>query len=227
MKAIRSSPKLTDQVYQAILDDICDGVLPAGTHLVQEQLAEQLGVSRQPVQQAMTLLKADGIVEEVGKRGLRVTRLDMVQMRHRYAIRAALDGLAARCAAERARADSAVATDIEQRGRRILDAGNSAVDAGDTRAQVHHDEAFHTLIYDTSGNPFVASTAQPHWRFLRRVMSDVLRHAESPQTIWRQHAGILDAIVAGDPDLAEARAGDHIGIAAERLAQSLGLAAEA
>ncbi len=224
MKAIRTAPNLTEQVYQAILDDICDGALPAGTHLVQEQLAETLGVSRQPVQQAMALLKADGIVEDVGKRGLRVTHLDLEQMRHRYAIRAALDALAARAAAERARDDATVATDIKRRGREILAAGKAAVAAGDTLAQIRHDEAFHTLIYDASGNPFVAATALPHWRFLRRVMSDVLRHAESPREIWQQHAAIMDAIVAGDPKLAETRAGDHIEIAAERLAQSPALA---
>ena len=225
MKAIRSAPNLADQVYQAILDEICDGGLAAGTHLVQEQLAERLGVSRQPVQQAMARLKADGIVEEVGRRGLRVTHLDLREMRHRYSIRAVLDGLAARNAAERARADKQTATDIEHRGGEILGAGLAALEAGDTAAQVHHDEAFHQLVYESSGNPFLAQTAQLHWRFLRRIMGEVLRHAAPPRTVWEQHAGILDAIVAGEPELAERRAGEHIEIASERLGQSPALAA--
>ncbi|NIR59688.1 MAG: GntR family transcriptional regulator, partial [Gammaproteobacteria bacterium] len=77
---------LAEQVYQAILDEICDGTLSPGAHLVQEQLAERLGVSRQPIQQAIALLKADGLVEEAGKRGVRVTPLDATAMRHHYEI---------------------------------------------------------------------------------------------------------------------------------------------
>ena len=93
MKILKFQPSLTDQVYDAIVDQICEGALPAGSHLVQEQLAERLGVSRQPVQQAMALLKADGMVEEVGRRGLWVTPLDADLMRHHYDIRPAFSAI--------------------------------------------------------------------------------------------------------------------------------------
>lgn len=220
MKPIQSAPKLTEQVYHAILDEICDGALPPGAHLVQEQLAERLGVSRQPVQQAMTLLKAGGIVVEVGagRRGLCVAALDLTAMRHHYDIRSVLDGLAARGAARRAQNDPTVAADIETRGRTILSLGESALAGGAVAKQIQHDEAFHVLLYDVSGNPLLARTAEMHWQFLRRAMGDVLRHAESPRDIWRQHARILDAIVAGDAELAERRALDHIRLAADLLA---------
>lgn len=221
MIKIQTVPGLTEQVYQAVFDEICEGKLPAGAHLVQEQLAERYGVSRQPVQQAMALLKADGLVEEVGKRGLRVTALDLTRMGHHYEIRAALDGLAARAAAERARDDPAVARMAQTRGQRLLEQGRRAVAEGATREQIRHDEAFHNLVYELSGNPLLPRTAETHWRFLRRVMGDVLRHAAPPHTIWRQHAEILEAIEAGDPELAEARATNHIRMAAERLAQAM------
>jgi DNA-binding GntR family transcriptional regulator len=221
MRAIKPLPSLTAQVYQAILDEICDGALPSGTHLVQEELADRLDVSRHPVQQAMALLKADGIVEEVGKRGLCVAKLDLGAMRHHYDIRAALDGLAARGAAQRAKRDSAVAADIEQRGRAILAAGEAAVADAVIPRQIRQEEAFHNLIYDASGNPLLSRTAEPHWRFLRRAMGDVLRYAETPPAIWRQHAEILDAIVMGDPKLAEKRAVNHILVAADTLEKRL------
>jgi len=221
MTAIQTVPGLAAQVYQAVLDEICDGVLSPGAHLVQEQLAERFGVSRQPIQQAMALLKADGLVEEAGKRGLRVTPLDVTLMRHHYEIRAALDGLAARCAAQRAKQNPAVAREAETRGRRFLDAGAKAVGAGVPREQIRHDEAFHMLVYELSGNPLLPRTVEAHWRFLRRVMGEVLRHAEPPGAIWRQHAEILDAITAGDADLAEARAVAHIHVAADTLADAL------
>lgn len=221
MKAVRTAPELSQQVYQSIHDGICDGSLSPGEHLVQEQLAARLGVSRQPVQQAMARLKADGLVEEVGKRGLRVTELDLGLMRHHYDVRAALDGLAARSAAARVRTDAAVAARIEDQGQAILASGEEAVSKGDTRNQILHDEAFHTFLYEASGNPLLASTAEPHWRFLRRVMGDVLRYAEPPGAIWREHAAMLEAVVAGDPAEAESLATGHIRAAADALETTL------
>ncbi|MDX1709679.1 MAG: GntR family transcriptional regulator, partial [Rhodovibrionaceae bacterium] len=172
-------------------------------------------------QQAMALLKADGLVEDVGRRGLRVTGLDLTRMRHHYEIRAALDGLAARTAAQRAKNDPAVALEAKKRGEKILERGRQAVADGATREQIRHDEDFHNLVYELSGNPLLPRTAESHWRFLRRVMGDVLRHAAPPPTIWQQHAAILEAIEAGDPVLAEARATDHIRGAADLLAEAM------
>ncbi len=221
MKIIQSQPSLTEQVYDAIADEICDGALSAGAHLVQEQLAERLGVSRQPVQQAMALLKADGMVEEIGRRGLRVTPLDLDLMRHHYDIRAALDGLAARMAAMRARDVPGAAADIEKQGLKILRLGEAAVSRGAFGDQVRHDEALHKLLYESSGNPLLMRTAEPHWRFLRRAMGAVLRHAELPGDIWRQHTEILEAVVAGDPARAEALIVRHDLEAAEALQRAL------
>ena len=214
--SIRSS--LTDRVYEAILDDICNGAIEAGTHLVQEQIASRLDVSRQPVQQAMALLKADGVLAEVGRRGLQVTPLNLDLMRHHYDIRAALDGLAARLAAVEARSG---ANGVRAAGETILRAGNAAVAAGDIAGQVRQDAAFHRLIYDASQNPLLAAAAEPHWRFLRRAMSQVLRHAQTPETIWRQHADILGAVIDGDAEAASRKAVDHCLCAAAGLEQAL------
>ena len=225
MKTLHALPSLSDQAYQAILDEICAGTLPAGTHLVQEQLAAQLGVSRQPIQQALALLKADGMIEEVGKRGLRVTRLDLARMRDHYDIRAALDRLAVLRAAGHAK-NRDRATEIERRGLAILAAGRQAVAAGNIADMVRHDEAFHFLIYDSSGNALLARTAEPHWRFLRRVMGEVLRHAEPPQDIWDQHEAILAAVLEGNAEQAEKLTTRHVDLAADTLSMAITAAAD-
>ncbi|WP_165784284.1 GntR family transcriptional regulator [Zhengella mangrovi] len=221
MKLLPAQPSLTDQVYSVIVDEICSGRLPEGAHLVQEQLAARLGVSRQPVQQAMALLKSDGLVEEIGRRGLYVTPLDIDLMRQHYEVRAVLDGMATRMAAEQVRRSPGTATTLAERGKTILAQGQSAVANGDLAEQVRHDEAFHTLIYDHSGNALVARTAEPHWRFLRRAMGEVLRSAKLPADIWRQHADILDAVLAGDAEKAERLAVDHDLNASETLYDAL------
>ncbi|MFZ4806264.1 MAG: GntR family transcriptional regulator [Hyphomicrobiaceae bacterium] len=217
MKPLPPSPGLTDKVYQALRDEICNGALAPGTHLVQEQLAAQLDVSRQPIQQALALLKSDGLVRESGRRGLFVAPLDIEAMRHHYEIRAALDGLAARRAAERAGASPSVAAEIRHAGTAIIAAGSNAIAEGALAAMVGRDIEFHGFIYQVSGNPLLAATAEPHWRYLRRVMGEVLRHAEPPPSIWRQHREILDAIVSGDPEQAKERAVTHVRLAGARL----------
>lgn len=221
MKVLRPQPSLAEQVYDAISDEICEGALPAGAHLKQEQLAERLGVSRQPVQQAMALLKADGLVEEKGRRGLSVTRLNRDLMRHHYGVRAALDGMAARLTASRALADAGVARTYRRRADAILQQGKSAVASHDVAGQVRHDVAFHTLAYEMSGNPLLAGTAEPHWRFLRRAMGEVLRREALPGKIWRQHSEIADAIAAGEPERAEALMVEHDLTAADTLYAAL------
>lgn len=221
MKPLKPRPGLTEQVYQALLDEICGGKLTPGTHLVQEQLAADLGVSRQPIQQALALLKNDGLLHELGKRGLFVTPLDMVEMRHHYEIRSALDGLAARRAAELARCSKELAAEIRSEGEARIAAGKAAIAKGGIAQMVASDLAFHTFIYEASGNPLLAPTAALHWRQLRRVMGEVLRRAEPPEAIWRQHADILDAILRGNAERAEAEAIAHVRTAAQRLERAL------
>ncbi|MCB1995929.1 MAG: GntR family transcriptional regulator [Rhodoferax sp.] len=98
---LASAPDLVDQAYRTLVDAISSGALAPGERIVQEALAEQLAVSRQPVLQALRLLKADGLVQDAPGRGLRVTPLDAGLIAQVYAVRGALDGLAARLAAGR------------------------------------------------------------------------------------------------------------------------------
>ncbi len=215
-------PSLVEQAYEALLGEIADGTLAPNMHLVQELLAERYGVSRQPIQQALLLLKTDGLVQDAGRRGLVVAPLDMQMMRDRYEVRAALDALAAPLAARRCAASPEVAARTRRDGERILAAGMSAVSGGVIKAMIAQDVAFHAFVYSASGNPMIGPTAEVHWRFLRRVMGEVLRRSEPPHSIWQQHRGILDAIVAGDAAAAEARTLDHVRTAAARLAATAG-----
>jgi DNA-binding GntR family transcriptional regulator len=73
---IQARPDLVDQVYQSLLDAISDGSLPPGTRITQEEIAEQMDVSRSPVLQALRLLKKDGLVQDAPGRGVLVAELD-------------------------------------------------------------------------------------------------------------------------------------------------------
>ncbi len=218
MVLLTLQPSLVDQAYEAILGEIADGTLAPNTHLVQEVLAARYGVSRQPIQQALLLLKNDRIVQDAGRRGLIVAPIDLQVMRDRYQVRAALDGLAARLAAQRCKASPETAAHTRREGEGIVEAGLKAVAAGAIQAMIAHDVTFHAFVYEASGNPMIGPAAEVHWRFLRRVMGEVLRKSEPPPSIWQQHYDILKAIVAGDAERAEARILSHIHSAADRLA---------
>lgn len=192
-----------EQVYDTVAAEITAGRIATGTPLVQDHLAQRLGVSRHLVQQAVQRLERDGFVERSGARGLKVAPLDMDRVRNHYAIRGVLDGLAAREAARSVRRDPQARQVLETSGREIMRRGEAAIASGDVAEQVRQDAALHALFYRASGNPLLEQTAEPHWRVLRRAMTETLRQAENPREIWRQHAEILEAILAGDASAAE------------------------
>ena len=111
MKILTSQPNLTEQVHSALVADIVEGKLRPGERIIQEQIADLLGVSRQPVQQALLLLRNEGLLHDGPGRGLIVAPLDLARVRHMYEVRAVLEGLAFRKAAvinsERARSSGA------------------------------------------------------------------------------------------------------------------------
>ncbi|MBT5951543.1 MAG: GntR family transcriptional regulator, partial [Betaproteobacteria bacterium] len=93
MNKLKPQPTLVDQVYEAILSDITEGKFDNLRRLKQEEIAESLGVSRQPVQHALLLLRSDGLVRDASGRGLIVAPLELDFVRDLYEVRAAIDKL--------------------------------------------------------------------------------------------------------------------------------------
>ena len=216
MSNVQAQPTLVEQVVNAIVSEIVDGELPSNSRLIQDELARAYGVSRQPVQQALLLLRDRGLVREASGRGLIVSPIDPDFVRKLYEVRAMLDGLAARLAAER----DAERAKIE--GPSYLDAGRAAVESGSLHEQIEADMKFHAFINELSENSLISETTAPHWPYLRRVMGEVLRDdVQMPQTILSEHVAILDAIIASDGDRAEALSRDHISRAAKIFVQRL------
>ena len=210
MREIVPQPRLVEQVYEAILAEISEGKLPPNTRLIQDDLADAYGVSRQPVQQALLLLRDRGLVRDAPRRGLVVSPLDVAFVRNLYEVRAVLEGLSARMAAEQSSARAG--TD----GPALIECGRAAVAGGSVTDEIAADMAFHSFLYGISGNPLIGETMEAHWHYLRRVMGEVLRDDESiPGSIWDEHAAILGAIAAGDGARAERLGRQHIARAAE------------
>ncbi len=216
MRSLTAQPTLVDQVVDAIVSEIVGGQLPSNARLIQDDLARAYGVSRQPVQQALLLLRNRGLVQEAVGRGLIVSPLDAGFVRNLYQVRAVLEGLAARLAAEHGAARAA------KEGPTHLAAGHAAVASESLHEQIEADIQFHSFLSALSGNPLIGETTSPHWSYLRRVMAEVLRDDEQmPQNIWDEHDAILDAVIAGNGAKAEMLSREHILHAANVFVQRL------
>src|SRR5690348_5907804 len=159
MIPLEPAPNLSEQVYARILEAIIDRTLPPGQRITQNELADRLGVSRQPVSHALHQLYRQGLLAESGRRGFEVTQLDPLRIRQLYEVRGAIDALAARLAAGRAKSDAS--------GRAQLDA---ALQAGRTLGKntplsrlIALDVDFHSAIHRLAGNPAIEEMIAPQW----------------------------------------------------------------
>jgi len=215
MKVLVAQPKLVEQVHEAIVSEISSGKLKPGERIIQEQIAQVLGVSRQPVQQALLLLRKQGVLRDAPGRGLIVASLDLDQVRNMYDIRAVMEGLAFRKAAERNAARA------KKQGPALIQNGRKAVAGGSVASMIAADLKLHDFIYELSENPLIAPTMEAQWTYTQRVMGEVLMRGELPRDIWDQHEAMLDAVMAGDGPAAEALARQHITLAAEVMISRL------
>jgi len=211
MEALQPQRTIVEQAYCAILDAICEGRLGPGERLTQESVAKKLSVSRQPVGQALLLLKQQKFVVDAGRRGLMVAPLDRDFLRWVYELRLGIDPLAAVLAARRA-----TQPEIEQ-GERLIAAGQRAVREGSIAQLIAADMDFHMFIYGLSGNRLYVETMGQLWNHLRRAMREVLQHREYRKAIWTEHAQILRAIAEGNADGASALARSHLSNAATNV----------
>ena len=203
MAALPIPPSRVEQVYDALVEEICTGRMGPGSPLRQDMLAHRFQVSRHPVQQALLLLKNQGLVREFGRRGLEVTPLDADYVGHVYRLRAVLDGYAARASAGRITADGI------RHGRELVEAGWRAFDKPNFAEMIVVDVEFHRLLVEESGNPLLVESTAVLWRNVQRVMSEVHRAGGVPRWVWDDHSAIMDAVAGGDGDSAEALARRH------------------
>lgn len=207
---------LRDVVATEMRRLILDGTLSPGERLIEDRLAEQLGVSRNPVREAIRVLEAEGFLEVVARRGCFVATLSAKQADDLFEVRLALEPLGARLAACQASPDRIA------RMKAVLAQAQTSPDQHDldTLAELHTE--LHSLIFEMTGNNYLIALAIP---MVRRGQW-LLRQAAPLRTpsAWSEHHGLIAAIEAGDPDLAEARGRHHVLSVRSSMRQQLGAA---
>ncbi|MBB89932.1 MAG: transcriptional regulator [Magnetovibrio sp.] len=225
MPRLDPMPALAERVRDAIVDSILQGTYRAGERLAQEKLAEELGVSRQPVSHALNVLKEQGVLVTLGRKGLTVAPMDPALVVQLYQIRGPLDGLAARLAAGRVARGETAPGEVE----RLQDLADRYQDLGpgaeekprELARRINADMQFHVGLYRLSGNPLIEDVTRPHWVHFRRSMQAVLTHPGGRSEPWVQHRAILAAVLAGDAPEAERLSTHHSQAAATTAEASL------
>ncbi len=214
MLKIEPKPDLVAQTRAAIRGAIIAGELPPRSPLAQEDLASKFGVSRQPISHALAMLKQEGLVVDRGRKGQMVAPIDPEKLLALYQVRGALDRLAARLAATNAHKSSSGLLEI-------VDRGTDALNKRSVEALVSADIAFHSALYELSGNNEITTTAENFWPHIARSMRVVLEDKDQWPRIWDEHRAIAQAIEDGNIEKAGDLATDHAENSGEATYQRL------
>lgn len=193
---------LRDQVLAVLRLRIVNGDYPPGERLTEDRLAEDFGVSRNPVREALRVAEAEGFVVMVPRRGAVVASPDATTIADLFAMRERLETLAARLAAERASARDVAGL------RGLLDDARAATDRAEFSRLAELNSALHLRVIEISGNRWLASIASALYLHVQWVFRIGAAH-RAPHS-WVEHIRLVDAIEAGDPDAAEAAAMAHV-----------------
>lgn len=199
-------------VVQQVTAAIVNGHLEPGDQLVEERMAEQFGVSRAPIREALHQLQVLGLVEKRPYRGAFVSTIDEREVMELQELRVVLEDMAVRlCAANPS--DDAIST-LET----IVDNMAQVAGKGDRRQILVYDADFHDAIVQYSGNQLLADVWDLVSVKMRRFLYLKRHHThERIEDVVIAHAAILDAIKIGDPDQASSALQAHLRQVKERI----------
>lgn len=195
-----SQPRtLTERVYHHLKEQIINRELESGHRLVVSRVANELGTSFTPVRETLRLLEKDGLVQNIPHKGAVVTTPNRKQFEDIFAVRAVIEGLAARMACPWF--TNSDFSELEN----ILDRGNSYLAEKDTAGWIESDEQFHKFIshkYENAFHQRILSGILEHVRIFREVTTSTAVE-ENLQEAARQHRAIFDALKQRDAVQAE------------------------
>lgn len=205
---------LDQMIYDRLKTMIIEREIAPGDKIYQEKLAQELGVSRTPLVNALKKLEQEKLVTAIPRRGFFVrffTKAEMIQI---FELRELLEGLAARRAAQHISDDAIV------RLRSFFKNWNSSTAAKDQRKYVEEDRRFHNFLFEIGGKEFLSDILKTY-NFL--TMSHQVDRktilVRPPEETLSEHRAIIDAICSRDPVKAEEVTRAHLKRSRERLIQ--------
>jgi DNA-binding GntR family transcriptional regulator len=209
-------PDLFDDVYARLRNAILVGVLVPGERLVEEQLAERLGVSRAPIRDALRALEMDGLVMATGRRGKAVSTLSARDAWEVYTFRGALEAMGIRLAI--GRCTEAIYAELEELVAEMRRAG-AAADLAKLSAL---DVRFHETVCRASGHQRLFGAWKGMSNQIRLLSQQVIdTQYRDLADVPERHARLIAALRSGDADAAEHEIRSHIDSVAQRVTTTL------
>jgi DNA-binding GntR family transcriptional regulator len=193
----------SEEAYLRIRDRIVCLEMAPGSVVHEARLRQELEIGRTPIREALQRLALENLVRSIPHRGTFVTDVNITDLARITEVRVALEGRAARLAAERAGPADRAAM------RELLD-GLEAGGAADQRELMRLDQKIHRAIYRAARNPFLESTLERYFNLSLRLWFMVLDRGVRLREAVAEHAALLRAVLAGDGARAEESMHRHV-----------------
>lgn len=191
---------LAEQVARHIRGEIVSGTLRPDSRLVEQDLADRLGVSRVPVREALRRLETEGFITRLPRRGVVVASMTQEDLDDLFDVREVLEVQAVRLATQRARPE-----EIQELGD-IVARCRVALEEGDSEEFAALNGAFHDLIIEMAHNRVLSSLLAP----LHGRLQWILRQNDDPELVCREHEQLFEAIAGGKIRPAVKSATEHV-----------------
>ncbi|MBP2643921.1 MAG: rspR 3 [Firmicutes bacterium] len=201
---LNSYKPLWEVVSEALREAIVNEILKPGERLMEIQLAEELGVSRTPVREAIRRLELEGFLVTVPRRGTYVSNLSIKDVNEVFEIRTALDVLAAELAAER------ITEEELEHMERLLVQISEYIDNGNVDKVVDADSEFHDILYQASRNDRLVGIINNLREQFTRFRTMSMGYPGRLKNTLEEHRRLVEAIAQRDSDLAKEYAREHM-----------------
>ena len=213
---IDSYQPLRETVCEVLRDAIRRGILEPGERLMEVQLAEELGISRTPVREAIRKLEQEGYVIMLPRRGTYVSDVSVKDVKEIFEIRSALESLAAELVTLR------IEPDELDKLRTLLTEIEGQIERKDSMDKiVATDVKFHGLLYQVSRNERLVAIISNLKEQLARFRTLSMSYPGRLQETLQEHRAMVEAIAAGDVDAARDAAERHMEQAEETLLKAM------
>lgn len=205
---------LRDVVFENLRTAILEGNLKSGQRLMEVQLAEQLGVSRTPVREAIRKLELEGLVIMLPRKGAYVADMSFKDLIDVLEIRASLEGLAASLASERRREEDIAVLE------KVAKEFEESIKNADVENVLKKDVEFHERIFSLANNKKLYHLITSLWEQVHRFRVTYVSDYEASLSLVDEHNKILEAIKDGDCEKAKRYATEHIELAEQFFMES-------
>ena len=195
---------LREMVFDVLLEAIMSGQLPPGERLMEVQLADEMGVSRTPVREAIRRLELEGFVVMIPRKGAYVAGLSIQDVASIFEIRTALESLAVQLAAEKITEENLDTLE------RLLAEFAKNCEEGDVERYTELDIQFHQSLYKFSRNDRLVQMMSNLTEQINRYRRVCLSDAMIRQHTIIEHRNIIEALYAHDTKQAEKAMREHM-----------------